>query len=280
MAENKKQNMKKQSNFLALMALVAVGVVFTSCSNVDNPYNVTPPDGKYVLVKDSITSPDGELQMYVWEYDAEGKMAKETSDFHHSDNTSDHIVSTFTYSENLITRKSVKNDETTYFAYFYLNSKGLVERIKDELWECECSYKYDDDDHFMLCLEDDRDSLVWKNGDAVSYVINGAEGGIINFTSSPYEVDFPYLMPFLPFGDSALSPKGFFGKATRHLISNLHFEHEADGKSGYLNGDFSYVVRGGLVVEFTADIDEFYTENGETEDYSRIEHHYLTWRKL
>ena len=280
MAENKKQNMKKQSKFLALMALVAVGVVFTSCSNVDNPYNVTPPDGKYVLVKDSITGSDGELQMYVWEYDAEGKMAKETFDFHHSDNTSDHIVSTFTYSENLITRKSVKNDETTYFAYFYLNSKGLVERIKDELWECECSYKYDDDDHVMLCLEDDRDSLVWKNGDAVSYVINAAEGGIINFTSSPYEVDFPYLMQFLPFGDNALSPMGFFGKATRHLISNLHFEHEADGKSGYLNGDYSYVVRGGLVVEFTADIDEFYTENGETEDYSRIEHHYLTWRKL
>ena len=273
--------MKKQSNFLALMALVAVGVVFTSCSNDDNPYNVTPPDGKYVLVKDSITSSDGVLQKRVWEYDAEGKMAKETSDIHYSDNTSDHIVSTFTYSENLITRKSVKNDETTYFAYFYLNSKGLIERIKDELWEYDCSYRYDDDDRVMLCIEDeDRDSIVWKNGDVVRYVDDDSAGEIAYFTSSPYEVDFPYMMPFLPYIDNAISPMGFAGKATRHLISNMHSEYETDGMSVYLNNDLSYVVRGGLVVEFTADIDELYTENGETEGNSCIVHHYLTWRKL
>ena len=273
--------MKKQFNFRGLMALVALGVVFVSCTNVDNPYNVTTPDGKYVLVRDSVTISNGESQLLAWEYDAEGRMAKETADFHYPDGTSDHIVSTFTYGENLITRKSVKNDETTYFAYFYLNSKGLVERLKDELWEADCSYKYDDDDHVILLTEDKyKDSIEWQNGDVVKFVGNSAHKETFYFTPSRYEVDFPYLMPYLIHTDNTLSPLGFFGKATRHLVSNIHFELKTDDKSGYLNNDVSYVVRGGLVMEFTADINELYTENGETEDNSRVEHHYLTWKKL
>lgn len=273
--------MKQKSIFRALMALVALGVVFVSCTNADNPYNTTAPDGEYVLVKDSASSSTGDSQISVWEYDAEGRVVKETIDFYYSDGTSDHDVNTFTYSQNLITRETVRNGVETYSAYFYLNSKGLVESVKDELWDKDCGFEYDDDDRIMVCSESDhRDSVVWKNGDVEKYIAFGADDKAICFTPSRYEVNFPYVMPYLVYTDTSLTQIGVFGKTTRHLISNMHHESEKDGNTAYFNHDYSYVVQNGLVMEFTDDVNEWYSENGETKDFSRIEHHIFTWKKI
>ena len=274
--------MKKQSNFLALMALAAMGVMFVSCTNVDNPYNVTTPDGKYVLVKDSIVSTDGGSKVAVWEYDAQGRVTKETFVNNNPDGTSLQEVSTYTYSQNLITRETLRNGVDPSFAYFYLNSKGLIERFKYEASGYDCIFKYDDDDRVMTCTEAGHsDTVVWKNGDVEKYVavVNTTSHAMI-YTSSHYEVNFPYLMPYLLHMDNALSPMGLFGKATRHLISNIHFEAASDGKSATHNESYSYVVRSGLVMEFIVDIDDLYTENGETEEEKMTHHHYFTWKKL
>lgn len=279
MAEEK--IMKQKSIFRVLMALMVMGVVSASCTNVDNPYNNTAPDGKYVAVGDSVITSAGLKRLAVWEYDAEGRMAKETADFYYSDGTTEHQVSTFTYSQNMITRKTVKNDAEITFAYFYLNSKGLVERYKDEMGAWDCSFEYDDNDCVANCIEDGlKDSVIWKNGDVVSYIGGGNDPYASFFTSSSYEVNFPYLMPYLLHMDSALTLMGFFGKATRHLISNIRTEGVYEGKDLSRNMDFSYVVQNGLVKEFILDINESYTANGETEKFTSTQHHYFTWKKL
>ena len=270
----------KQSNFFALTSLVAMGVMFVSCTNVDNPYNTTPPDGKYVLVKDSVVDSSGDSRVDVWEYDAQGRMAKETTSYRHSNGSSDKTVTTFTYSENLITRKAVKNDETPSFGYFYLNSKGLVERYIDETMKIDCSYEYDNDDRIMTSIEDGRkNNVVWDNGDVVKAVEDGDDGITFYFASSNHEVNFPMYMPYLSQWDSALSIMGLFGKAPRHLISRVQFESASDGKTQKYNEVIEYDLSNGLVTKIKFDIEDVVTRNGEIEDYSHIEYHYLTWKK-
>ena len=270
----------KQSNFFALTSLVAMGVMFVSCTNVDNPYNTTPPDGKYVIVKDSVVDSSGESRVDAWEYDAQGRVTKETTSYRHSNGSSDKTVTTFTYSQNLITRKLVANDEKITFGYFYLNSKGLVERYIDEEMEIDCSYEYDDNDRITKCIEDGRKTnVVWDNGDVVKTVEDGDDGITNYFASSNHEVNFPMYMPYLSQWDTALSIIGFFGKAPRHLFSRFYFESKSDGKTQKYNEVIEYDLSNGLVTKIKFDIEDVVTRNGEIEDYSHIEYHYFTWKK-
>ena len=274
--------MKKQFIFGALMALVAMGVVFASCTNVDNPYNTTTPEGKYVMLQDSTVASFGDKRIINWEYDAKGRMAKETVDYY-ADDTSVHYVSTFTYSQNMITREMVTSNGETDVAYFYLNSKGLVERYVWKLYGIDCGYEYDDDDRIMIYTDNDggRVSVVWDNGDVVieSETKDDSDSHTAYYTSTDYEVNFPYMMPYLNPLDTALTPMGCFGKSSRHLISNYNYVYEANGHSVHCSNTCSYVVRNGLVMEFSVDVNEVVTTNGESEEISYIEHHYLTWEK-
>ena len=272
--------MKQKSIYGALMALMVMGVVFASCTNADNPYNTTAPDGKYVMTKDSTVYSNGDSRLVTWEFDAEGKMVKESADYHYPDGSYLQIINTFTYSENLITRQTVTSKDENSLSYFYLNSKGLIERFIDEEG-LETRYEYDDNDRIVMTSEDGkRDLVAWENDDVVRFEVNTyGDGSVINYTSSDQEVYFPYLISYLLNLDTAMTPIGLFGKATRHLVSTMHLEKESGGNSVYLHDDFSYVVRNGLVMEFIANTDQRYTIDGESTDKSLAEHHYLYWEK-
>ena len=88
--------------FAAILAICCASV-FTACTNVDNPYDTAPSDGKYVMLKDSIVFSDGKKLIKNWEYDAGGKVVKETYTNYYTDGTTDQQLNNYTYSTNLIT---------------------------------------------------------------------------------------------------------------------------------------------------------------------------------
>ena len=269
--------MKKQSIFGALMSLVAMGVVFVSCTNVDNPYTPATPEAKYVVVKDSVVGSNGSVRVSSVELDAEGKAVKETLTYYNEDGTADQNVGVYTYGRDLITYELTQSDGTTSTANFWLNDKGLVERYEDASYGVDVRFGYSDDGHVEKISTDDyADSFVWQNGDVISRTYGDL---FASYILTDYEIDFPFLMPYDIY-DIVLSQYGYFGKATRHLISKLFYEVEDE--NGYESGSqsFEYVVRNGLVKEFTNTIENVFTENGANESVIYIEHHYLTWKKL
>ena len=275
--------MKKQSNFRALMALVAMGVVFVSCTNVDNPYNTTTPDGKYVMVTDSsVSSTSGATRVICWEHDAEGRFVKEIMTTYAPDGTIDRRVDNYTYSSGLITVSETFNDEAPQIFYYRLNDKGLVEKYEEASGENVLNYEYNADGYLVaitgsLMDIDIDDTFVWKNGDIVSH---HADFGVVNYSMNNYEVNFPYLLPCYGYHETALSQMGYYGKATRHLMSKCVTEAQTGVKSGNDISTFDYVVRGGLVVEFAVTEVATLTNGDESKNYSSAERHYLKWKKL
>ena len=266
--------MKKQSIFCALMSLMAMGVS-TSCTNVDNPYAPTTPDTKYVVVKDSVITSDGDVYVYDTEFDAEGKAVKETYTYYYEDGTTDQEVCCFTYGPDLITGEETLSDGTTSYAYFRLNSKGLVEHYERASYGIDVRFKYSDDGHVNLVSTPEfSDSLVWKDDDVVSWIYKDRA---VDYVMTDYEIDFPFLMPFDGY-DTVLSQLGYFGKPTRHLVSKLAYESEDENGYNRASQSFDYVVRNGLVMEFTMSAEAVSTAKDLNESY--IVHHYLTWKKL
>ena len=269
--------MKKQSIFFALMSLVAMGVAFTSCTNVDNPYNPTPSDGKYVMAKDSVVYTSGDVHVKNWEYDDEGNMVKETIDYCYADGTTDQVVSTYTYTPGLITCNATYLNGDTRLFYYRLNDKGLIEQYESVTDEMVHDYKYDDDGHMIWYSEDGSDeTITWKNGDVEKYDYGY---GVTYFSWTNYEINFPYLIDFVGCYDDILAYMGYFGKATRHLMAGFNYDIEGEGYSERRVDNYSYVVLGGLVKEF-ATASHIVAVDGESnyvEDFG--EHHYITWQK-
>ena len=269
--------MKKQSIIFALMSLVALGVVFASCANSDNPYIPTTPDGKYVMVKDSVVYSNGDIIIKNWEYDAEGKVVKEILSSCYADGTTDQSVNNYTYTPDLITSEVSYTSGDTKIFYLRLNNKGLVEQLEDVSENLVYNYKYDDGDRIIWHSENGSDeSITWKYGDVEKYDYGY---GVTYYSWTNYKNNFPYLTVHVDYYDDILAQMGYFGKPTRHLVSEFHYDIEDDDYSAHGRHDFSYVVLGGLVMEFTQAYDIVVVDNGvKTNDDSSI-HHYITWEK-
>ena len=270
--------MKKQSIYGALIAMVAMGAAFVSCTNVDNPYNPTPSDGKYVMSQDSVVYTNGDVYIKNWEYDDEGNMVKETINYCYADGTTDQVVGTYTYTPDLITSKATYLNGDTDVFYYRLNDKGLIEQLENATTGDIGKYNYSDDNRIISYSEDEsKHTVTWKNGDVAEY---DNHIGIAYFSYTNYEVNFPYLIYYVGLIDDILAQMGYFGKAPRHLLSNFVYDVEdVEGYSEHYSNDYSYVVLDGLVMEYTETCDDVITLDGETDDQSFVRHHYIKWEK-
>lgn len=278
--------------FFVSAAAVFAAAMFSGCAENDNPIDVPTPDKHYVLVKDSVVSDedgfDGTYSLLEREYDAKGRCTRCTAKGVRMDELVEVVTYDYTYGDDVIKetmfRKNLRTNK--YFSADYefaLNEQGLV-----KAYETNAIQVYYEYDNLGQISKRDNGSVVfyWKDGDLEKTVIDYGDGMPAYETCeyTDYTIDFPAMMPFLLTYNSDLSLAGYYGKATRHLISRRTRVTPPSELMPYTEKttiNYTYVIKDGRVAEFTQELKTILYDDTQTaEGYSTFGHHYLTWKAI